>query len=783
MGKLTGFMEYERQRAAGARSEDARARLERVPRPPARDDAAGAGRALHGLRRPVLPHGDAARRAGRRAARSTTSSPSGTISSTAASGGGARAPAQDQQLPRVHRARLPGAVRGLVRARHQRAGGHDQEHRGRDHRQGLRGGLGRRRAARASAPARRSRSSARARRASPRAAQLNKAGHSGHRVRARRSHRRPAHVRHPAHEARQARRRPAREADGRGGRQLRDQHRGRQELPDREAARRVRRGRPVRRRDRGARSAGRGAEPRGRPLRDGVPAQERKSLLDSNFADRQFIDAKGKNVIVIGGGDTGTDCVGTSLRHGCKSLVQFEILPRPPDERAADNPWPQWPRVYKLDYGQEEAAALFGADPRRYVTVTKRLVGDAGGNVKELHTVEVEWVKNGDGRFAMKEKPGTEKVWPAELVLLAMGFVGPEKPGLLTDLGVALDGARQRRRRRRQGDQRPGRLRRRRHVARPVAHRLGDPGGARRRPRRRPVPDGRDAAALNCGTLGGSRAPAMGSARRSRAALDAMRRLAAASSVSWSVYLARCADGTLTAGSRSTSTARIAAHDAGKGRALHARARAAGRSSPSAAAARRGPRCGSSTRSSSCRAKLARSVEQHRRAWRAVAAVGRIGPGVARRPRRVARAPGCACGVGASSARARRAAVRARAPRAVAPGVPRTPDAASSFLTPAAAAPTMGRDGRTRPSPAARGERRRGRRPRCRRARGVRSQGDDGAAHGAAPAQHRSRCSSSGSCARRSRSCRSCSCTRPCCSISARSRTRARWRSPRWSAS
>jgi glutamate synthase (NADPH/NADH) small chain len=165
-----------------------------------------------------------------------------------------------------------------------------------------------------------------------------------------------------------------------------------------------------------------------------------KSLLDSNFADRQFIDAKGKNVIVIGGGDTGTDCVGTALRHGCKSLVQFEILPRPPNERASDNPWPQWPRVYNLDYGQEEAAALYGADPRRYVTVTKRLAGDAAGGVKELHTIEVDWVKNGDGRLAMKEKPGTEKVWPAELVLLAMGFVGPEKPGLLAELGVALDG-------------------------------------------------------------------------------------------------------------------------------------------------------------------------------------------------------------------------------------------------------------------------------------------------------------------------------------------------------
>jgi len=165
-----------------------------------------------------------------------------------------------------------------------------------------------------------------------------------------------------------------------------------------------------------------------------------KSLLDSNFADGQYIDAKGKNVIVIGGGDTGTDCVGTSLRHGCKSLVQFEILPRPPTLRADDNPWPQWPRVYKLDYGQEEAAALFGADPRQYVTVTKGLVGDSSGSVKELHTVEVEWAKNGDGRVTMKDKPGTERVWPAELVLLAMGFVGPEKPGMLADLGVALDG-------------------------------------------------------------------------------------------------------------------------------------------------------------------------------------------------------------------------------------------------------------------------------------------------------------------------------------------------------
>jgi glutamate synthase (NADPH/NADH) small chain len=164
-----------------------------------------------------------------------------------------------------------------------------------------------------------------------------------------------------------------------------------------------------------------------------------KSLLDSNFADDNYISAAGKNVVVIGGGDTGTDCVGTSMRHGCKGLVQFEILPRPPLERASDNPWPQWPRVYKMDYGQEEAAALFGADPRSYVTVTKRFTGDDRGRVTGLHTVQVDWVKNGDGRFSMKELPGTEKVWPADLVLLAMGFLGAETDGLLADLGVKID--------------------------------------------------------------------------------------------------------------------------------------------------------------------------------------------------------------------------------------------------------------------------------------------------------------------------------------------------------
>jgi len=162
-----------------------------------------------------------------------------------------------------------------------------------------------------------------------------------------------------------------------------------------------------------------------------------RSLLDSDHADGKYISAKGKDVIVIGGGDTGTDCVGTSLRHGCKSLVQFEILPQPPLARAADNPWPQWPKVYKLDYGQEEAAALFGSDPREYLIQTKRFVGDEQGHLKELHTVRIEWVRD-NGRFVPREVPGSEKVWPAQLVLLAMGFLGPESP-VLDQLGVEKD--------------------------------------------------------------------------------------------------------------------------------------------------------------------------------------------------------------------------------------------------------------------------------------------------------------------------------------------------------
>jgi glutamate synthase (NADPH) small chain len=142
----------------------------------------------------------------------------------------------------------------------------------------------------------------------------------------------------------------------------------------------------------------------------------------------QFISAKDKDVVIIGGGDTGTDCVGTSLRHGCRSLVQLEILPKPPEKRATDNPWPEWPKIYRLDYGQEEAADRFGADPRGYLTTATHFEGDENAQVKAVHTVEVKWERNEKGQFIPQQIPGTEKVLPAQLVLLAMGFLGPEQP-------------------------------------------------------------------------------------------------------------------------------------------------------------------------------------------------------------------------------------------------------------------------------------------------------------------------------------------------------------------
>lgn len=163
-----------------------------------------------------------------------------------------------------------------------------------------------------------------------------------------------------------------------------------------------------------------------------------KSLLDSRHEDKSFISAKDKHVIVIGGGDTGTDCVATSIRHGCKSLTQFEIMPKPPEARAGSNPWPEWPHIYKLDYGQEEAKAKFGDDPRSYEIMTKKFTANKDGQVTELHTVQISWKKQKDGRMTPVEVPGSDNVWKADLVLLAMGFTGPEHP-VLEQLGIERD--------------------------------------------------------------------------------------------------------------------------------------------------------------------------------------------------------------------------------------------------------------------------------------------------------------------------------------------------------
>ena len=152
-----------------------------------------------------------------------------------------------------------------------------------------------------------------------------------------------------------------------------------------------------------------------------------KSLLDSKLQDERYISAKDKNVIVIGGGDTGTDCIGTSLRHGCKTLVNFELLPEPPVERASDNPWPQWPKIFRVDYGHQEASERDGKDPREYCILSKEFISDGNGNLAGIKTVNVEWTKDEGGRFQMNEIKGSEKEWKAELITLAMGFLGPEQ--------------------------------------------------------------------------------------------------------------------------------------------------------------------------------------------------------------------------------------------------------------------------------------------------------------------------------------------------------------------
>ena len=151
-----------------------------------------------------------------------------------------------------------------------------------------------------------------------------------------------------------------------------------------------------------------------------------KSLLDSGLEDGEYLSASDKDVIVIGGGDTGADCIGTSLRHGCRSMVNFELLDQPPNERAANNPWPQWPRIYRVDYSHAETKARFGEDPRAYCVLTKQFITDGDGQLTGVKTVRVDWSKPGE-KAPFSEVPESEKVWPADLVLLATGFLGPEK--------------------------------------------------------------------------------------------------------------------------------------------------------------------------------------------------------------------------------------------------------------------------------------------------------------------------------------------------------------------
>ena len=158
-----------------------------------------------------------------------------------------------------------------------------------------------------------------------------------------------------------------------------------------------------------------------------------KSLLDKGHADESELSAKGKDVIVIGGGDTGTDCIGTAIRQGAKSVVNFELMSQPPVDRADDNPWPLWPLIYRVDYGHAEAQSAFGNDPRQYQLMTKSFIKDDQGKLTGLTTINVEF-NNGQ----LTEITGTEKTWNSQLVLLSMGFVSPEHY-LSDDANIDLD--------------------------------------------------------------------------------------------------------------------------------------------------------------------------------------------------------------------------------------------------------------------------------------------------------------------------------------------------------
>ncbi len=162
-----------------------------------------------------------------------------------------------------------------------------------------------------------------------------------------------------------------------------------------------------------------------------------KSLLDSGHRDAAHLSARDRRVLVIGGGDTGTDCIGTALRHGCRGLINFELLARPPESRAPGNPWPTWPRIYRVDYGHQESSARFGEDPRVFSVLTKEFLSDGQNRVKGVRTVDIDWSQPAPGQ-PFTEVPGSERTWEADLILLALGFEGPERDGAEA-LGLELD--------------------------------------------------------------------------------------------------------------------------------------------------------------------------------------------------------------------------------------------------------------------------------------------------------------------------------------------------------
>lgn len=162
-----------------------------------------------------------------------------------------------------------------------------------------------------------------------------------------------------------------------------------------------------------------------------------KALLDSEFSDCRAQEAKDRHVLIIGGGDTGNDCVGTVIRQGAASVMQLEMMPEPPAERLPSNPWPQWHRIKKTDYGQEEAIAVFGHDPRVYQTTVKEFLADEAGHVRQAVLISLESVKGADGRMQMRPVAGSEHTVPADLVLIAAGFLGAQ-PFVAEAFGVEL---------------------------------------------------------------------------------------------------------------------------------------------------------------------------------------------------------------------------------------------------------------------------------------------------------------------------------------------------------